>query len=79
MSATPCTGDPIAVSFFGSLLIAWRRQLPGALPEERAHTFDRAVEAIGQDASDPIGRLLVERRALEHTIGLGKGRGTSLV
>ena len=47
--------------------------------EERAHTFDRAVEAIGQDASDPIGRLLVERRALEHTIGLGKGRGTCLL
>src|SRR5258706_11640730 len=40
--------------------------------EERAPTFDRAVEAIGQDASDPIRRLLVERRLLKLLIRLGK-------
>ena len=28
--------------------------------EQRPHTLDGAVEAIGQDASDPIGRLLLE-------------------
>src|SRR6266852_3974654 len=47
--------------------------------EERTHTFDRAVEAIGEDTPDPIRRLLLDRRALEHAIGLGKSRRTGLL
>ncbi len=51
--------------------------VPEACPrEERAHAFGGAIEAIGQDASDAIGRLLDERRTLEHLLGLGTGRGT---
>src|SRR6266446_4842678 len=47
--------------------------------EERAPTFDRAVEAIGQDTSDPIRRLLVERRLLKLLIRLGKRYCTGLL
>src|SRR6266446_3025709 len=46
--------------------------------EQRPHTAGRAVEAIGQDASDAIARLLGERRTLEHLVGLGKSYGTVL-
>src|SRR5882724_3219938 len=42
--------------------------------EEYVHTHRGAVEAVGQDAPDPIGRLVLERRALKHAIGLGQGR-----
>ena len=44
--------------------------------EERAHTFDRAVEAIGEDTPDPIRRLLLGGGALERLIGLVKGGRT---
>jgi len=47
--------------------------------EERAHTFDRAVEAIGEDTPDPIRRLLLGRRALERLIRLGQGCRTGLL
>ncbi len=43
-----------------------------------AHTLGRAVEAIGEDPTDAIGRLLLERRVLELLVGLGKGRDTGL-
>src|SRR5713101_6976504 len=46
--------------------------------EEHAHTFDRAVKAIGEDTPDPIRRLLLGRRALELLIRLGKGYRTGL-
>jgi len=42
--------------------------------EQRPHTFDRAVEAIREDAPDPIRRLLLQGRALKLLIGLGTGR-----
>ena len=44
--------------------------------KERPHTCGRAVEAIGEDSPDLIGRLLLERRALELLVGLSKGHGT---
>ena len=47
--------------------------------EQRPPTFDRAVEAIGQDAPDPIRGLLLQRGALERLIGLRKGGGTSVL
>jgi len=47
--------------------------------EEHAHTLGGTVEAIGQHPSDPIGRLLVDRRALELLIGLGQGNCTGLL
>ncbi|HSX79701.1 MAG TPA: hypothetical protein VLQ80_14165 [Candidatus Saccharimonadia bacterium] len=46
--------------------------------EQRPHTFDRAVEAIREDAPDPIRRLVLGRRTLEGLIGLGKGCRTGL-
>ena len=36
--------------------------------EQRPHTARRAVKAIGQDAADPIRRLLLERRLLKRSI-----------
>jgi hypothetical protein len=47
--------------------------------KERAHTFDRAVEAISEDSFDPVRRLLLGGRALKRSIGLGKGRCTRLL
>jgi hypothetical protein len=49
-----------------------------ALLSEGAHTLRSAVEAIDKDAPDPVRRLLVECRALDHLIGLGKGCCTGL-
>jgi len=46
--------------------------------EQRPPTADRAVEAIGQDASDPIRRRLLDRCPLQLPIGLHKGCGTGL-
>ena len=46
--------------------------------KQRPHTLGGAVKAIRQDASDPIGRVLLGCGALEHAIGLGKGCGTGL-
>jgi len=36
--------------------------------EQRPHTARRAVKAIGQDASDPIRRLLLERCLLKRSV-----------
>jgi hypothetical protein len=47
--------------------------------KERPHALGGAVETIGQDPLDPIGRLVLERRALKLTIGLGKGRRTGFL
>src|SRR4029434_1394044 len=47
--------------------------------EQRPHTAGRAVKAISQDASDPIGRLMLVCRALKLPIGLGKGRRAGLL
>jgi hypothetical protein len=44
--------------------------------EQRPHTFGGAVEAIGQDASNPIGRLLLGCHALKLLIRLGISRRT---
>src|SRR5262249_28879784 len=44
----------------------------------RAHTPGRAVKAIGKDPFDAVRRLLVDGRALEHLIRLGKGGRTGL-
>ena len=74
------TGDAIAASFFGILLMAWRRQLPRRAPGNSVpHTAGRAVKAIGQDAPDPIGRLLLGCGALKRAVGLGKGYCTGLL
>jgi hypothetical protein len=43
------------------------------------HTLGGTVEAIGQDASDPIGRLLPGYRALTLAIGRGQGGGTGVL
>jgi hypothetical protein len=40
--------------------------------KQRPQALDGTVEPIGPDASDPIGRLLLERCALELLVGLGK-------
>src|SRR5215216_6011873 len=47
--------------------------------KERAHTLGGAVEAIRQDALDPIGRLVLKRGTLELLIGLGKGYCTGVL
>ena len=47
--------------------------------EQRPQTAGRAVKAISQDASDPIGRLMLVCRALKLPIGLGKGRRACLL
>jgi len=47
--------------------------------EERAHALGGAVEAIGQNASDALGWLLVDCRAWERLIGLGQGCRTGLL
>jgi hypothetical protein len=49
------------------------------LREQRPHTFDRAVEAIGEYPPDPIRRLVLERGALKLLIGLGQGGSTRLL
>ena len=46
--------------------------------KQRLQTLGGAVEAIGEGAFDSIGRLLVERRTLEHLIGRSKGGRTGL-
>ena len=74
------TGDAIAASFFGSLLMAWRRQLPEACPrEQRPHTAGRAVKAIGENPPDPVGGLLLNRCPLELLIRLRKGCRASVL
>src|SRR5499426_205664 len=51
--------------------------VPQARPrKERPQTARRAVKAIGQDAPDPIRRLLLERRLLKRAVRLGKRRRT---
>ena len=51
--------------------------VPQARPgKERPHTARRAVKAIGEDAPDPIRRLLLERRLLKLSVRLGKRRCT---
>ena len=42
--------------------------------KQRAHTAGRAGKAIGEDASDPIRRLLLGGRTLKLLIRLGKRR-----
>jgi hypothetical protein len=44
--------------------------------EQRPHTAGRAIKAIGQDASDPIRRLLLGGRTLKLLIRPGKRRRT---
>jgi hypothetical protein len=46
--------------------------------EQRPHALGGAIEAIGQNTTDPIARLLLERRALKPLIGLGKGCRTGV-
>jgi hypothetical protein len=53
---------------------------PEARPRKQClHTFVGAVEAIGQNAPDAVGRLMMERCTLKLPIGLGKSRGTGLL
>jgi hypothetical protein len=40
--------------------------------EQRPQTLRGAVEAIGQDAPDPMGRLVLPHHSLELLIRLGK-------
>src|SRR5262245_33438681 len=47
--------------------------------KQRPHTLDGTVKAIREDAPDPIGRLLLDCRALKHAIGLGQGRRTGVL
>jgi len=47
--------------------------------KQRAHALGGTVEPIGQNAPDPIGWLLLDRRALERLIGLRKGRRTGVL
>jgi hypothetical protein len=46
--------------------------------EEGAHALGGAVEAIDEDTSDPIRRLLLRCYTLKLAIGLGKSRRTGL-
>src|SRR5215510_4049867 len=46
--------------------------------KERAQTFGRAVEAIGEDAFDAVRRLLLGGRAMKSLIGLRKSCCTRL-
>src|SRR5215813_813213 len=46
--------------------------------EQYPHTASRAVEAISQDASDPIRRLPLGGRTLKLLIRLGKRRRTGV-
>jgi len=48
------TGDAIAVSFSGDLLIAWRRQFPGAPRSSARRLLMVLSKPIGQNAPDPI-------------------------
>jgi hypothetical protein len=43
------------------------------------HTLGGAIKAIGENPVNPIGRLLLERRALELLMGLGQGRRTGVL
>jgi len=43
------------------------------------HALGRAVETVGQTPPDSIGRLLLERRALDLLRGLGTGCRTGLL
>ena len=61
----------MATRFFGSLRSAWRRQVPRCAPGNSVPDSGRAVEAIDENSFDAIGRLRVDRRALELLIGLG--------
>jgi hypothetical protein len=67
------------------------RQFPGELGEcmaetvaqalsreERVHALGGAVEAIGQDASDLIGQLMLQCHSVELLIRLGQGRRTGV-
>src|SRR6266567_1734638 len=49
------------------------------LRKQGPQTLRSAVKAIGQDSPDPIRWLLLERRLLERSIRLGKGRRTGLL
>jgi hypothetical protein len=41
--------------------------------KQRPQALDGTFEAIREDAPDPIGRLLLDRRTLERLVGLGQG------
>ena len=59
--------------FDGQLIDRMAETVAEACPrEQRPQALDGTVEPIGPDASDPIGRLLLERCALELLVGLGK-------
>jgi hypothetical protein len=47
--------------------------------KQRPNAFDGTVEAISENPPDPIGRLVLDRRALEFLIGLGEGCCTSVL
>ena len=47
--------------------------------KQRPQTLDGTIKAIREDAPDPLGRLLLARRALKPAIGLRKGRRTGLL
>src|SRR5215475_11242490 len=49
------------------------------LRKECPHALGRAIEAICQDPTDPIGWFLLKRCALELLIGSGKGCCTGLL
>jgi hypothetical protein len=64
----------------GSWLIAWRKQVPRRAPGNRVRLlFGGVVEAVGQEAPDPRGWLLLQGRALTLPIGLGQGCRTGLL
>ena len=69
----------MATSFFGSLLIAWRRQVPIRAPGKSVR---RLLVVLSNPSvkppPDPIGRLLVDRCALELLIRLGQGCRTGV-
>jgi hypothetical protein len=72
-------GDGMAISFPREFVECVTQAITQAHSrKQRAHTLGRTVEPIDQNAPDPIGWLLLNRRALELLIGLRKGSRTGL-
>jgi hypothetical protein len=47
--------------------------------KQAPHVLGGAIKAIGEHPLNPVGRLMLERRALECLIGLGKSCRTRLL
>jgi hypothetical protein len=71
------TGDAIAGRCSGSLLTAWRRQVPRRARGKRVRRrLVVAVEAIGEDPLDPVRRFRLGGRVLKLPVRWGTGHRT---